>query len=161
MVQHTLRWFVAVLAAVALTSFGAGLPAAEKEGVKVVSTKVFRTSNLEGMKVRNLEREDVGTIHDLVLDAEKGKIEYAAVSVGGFLGIGDRLFAIPFGALTLKHDQDETYFVLDVSKEKMKAAPGFDKDKWPNVADPQWREQIDKYYMTKKVEQAKTTTTRK
>jgi sporulation protein YlmC with PRC-barrel domain len=124
----------------------------KSEGAKVVTTKVFRASTIMGMKVVNAQREDLGKIDELVIDVEKGTVRYVALSVGGVAGIGDKLFAIPFSAFQLRHAEDQTYFVLNVSKERLKAAPGFDKDRWPNVADPQWRDEIDKFYVERKVE---------
>ena len=107
----------------------------------------YRLSSLTGMQVRNPSGEELGTIDDYVIDMESGRISYVALSFGGFLGLGDKLFAIPFNAMTLHHDADNNYyFVLAVPKESLEKAPGFDKEKWPNVADPKWSEDIDRYY---------------
>ena len=113
---------------------------------KILAARSFRASKLSGLNVRNNEGEKVGTINDLVVDVATGKVEYAALSVGGVLGIGDKLFAVPFSELKFDHGRDEMYFVLNISKEKLQAAPGFDQSSWPNFADTHWREQIDKYY---------------
>lgn len=99
---------------------------------------------LTGDKVVNLAEEHIGDIKGIMLDVPSGRIAYAVLSVGGFLGIGDSLFAVPWGALTL--DTDHKRFVLDVSKEKLKEAKGFDKDHWPSMADRQWASQIHSYY---------------
>jgi hypothetical protein len=107
--------------------------------------------------VWNLENEHVGKIDELVIDIEKGQVVYAALSVGGFLGIGDKLFAIPWREFTMEIDEKDKYFRVDVTKEKLKAAEGFDKDAWPNVADPKWRERIDQQF---KSTRTTTTTTR-
>jgi hypothetical protein len=66
------------------------------------------------------------------------------LSFGGFLGIGDKLFAIPWQALQL--DPDNKCFVLDVDKEMLDNAPGFDKDHWPSMADPQWAELVHSHH---------------
>ena len=71
-------------------------------------------------------------------------IAYAVLAFGGFLGIGDKLLAIPWGALTL--DTGASRFILDVSKEKLERAPGFDKDRWPAMADPAWATELHVYY---------------
>ena len=105
---------------------------------------VMAADTLEGDKVLNLQGENLGDIKDIMLDVKSGRIAYAVLSSGGFLGIGDRLFAIPWGALTL--DADRKCFVLDVDKEKLKAAPGFDKDHWPVMADPAWANEVHAYY---------------
>jgi hypothetical protein len=98
------------------------------------------------MKVRNAANENIGHVDELVVDVKAGKVKYAALSFGGFAGFGNKLFAIPLTAFTLKHGSDETFFVLDIDAEKLKAAPGFDKDHWPDTADPKWAEEIDKFY---------------
>ena len=104
--------------------------------------------------MRNDQGEKLGKIEDMVVDVESGKVLYAALSFGGVLGLGDKLFAIPYEDLKFDHGKDETFFVLNVSKDKLKAAPGFDESDWPNMADPHWAEQIDDYYR-----KARTTTT--
>jgi sporulation protein YlmC with PRC-barrel domain len=113
---------------------------------KVLVATSFRASKLIGMNVRNAEGEKLGTINDFVLDVRTGKIAYAALSVGGVLGVGDKLFAVPYTELKFDHGKDEQFFVLNASKQKLEAAPGFDQSNWPNFADPHWSDQIDKYY---------------
>jgi len=112
----------------------------------VAATPVYRSKTIVGMKVKNSLGEDVGKINELVLDAEQGTIRYAALSVGGFLGVGDKLFAVPWKSLVLNHGERDTFFVLDVDKEKLRSAPGFDEKNWPDVANPKFGEQIDKYF---------------
>ena len=73
-----------------------------------------------------------------------GKIAYAVLSFGGFLGMGDKLFAVPWNALTL--DTENKRFILDVDKDRLESAPGFDKDDWPDMADPTWQSTIHSYY---------------
>jgi sporulation protein YlmC with PRC-barrel domain len=106
--------------------------------------KVLAASTLTGNKVVNVQNEDLGTIEDLMIDIESGRIAYAVLSFGGFLGLGDKLFAIPWSALKL--DAVEKRFVLNVSKELLEEAPGFDKRNWPDMSDPAWGAQIYTYY---------------
>jgi sporulation protein YlmC with PRC-barrel domain len=114
---------------------------------RLPAARHYRLSSLTGMQVRNPSGEELGKIDDYVIDMETGRITYVALSFGGFLGLGDKLFAIPFNAMTLHHDADNNYyFVLAVPKENLEKAPGFDKEHWPNVADPKWAEEIDHYY---------------
>ena len=101
-------------------------------------------SQLTDKSVRNLEGEDVGKIENLMIDIIHGRIAYAVLSFGGFLGMGNKLFAVPWESLSL--DPDDDSFVLSVDKEKLKNAPGFDRGKWPNLTDPIWRDQIHSYY---------------
>jgi sporulation protein YlmC with PRC-barrel domain len=116
------------------------------QAAKVTAATAFPSSKLKGLNVRNTKGETVGSVDDLVISVTDGKVHYVAMSVGGVLGIGDKLFAIPFGELKFNHGRDEMFFVLDISKEKLEQAPGFDKNQWPDFADPQWRAKVDKYY---------------
>jgi sporulation protein YlmC with PRC-barrel domain len=118
----------------------------KKKAGKVTVETVFRSSTIEGMFVYNHEGDRVGRIEELVVDVEKGQVVYAALSVGGFLGAGDKLFAIPWREFELEVDEKDKFFRVDVDKDKLRAAEGFDKDSWPNVADPKWREEIDAQY---------------
>jgi sporulation protein YlmC with PRC-barrel domain len=101
---------------------------------------------LIGTDVYNHKDEDLGDIEEIMLDMRTGRVSYAVLSFGGFLGMGEKLFAVPWNALTL--DPKNQRFVLTVEKERLKQAPGFDKDKWPNMADQVWAEKIDAYYGT-------------
>jgi sporulation protein YlmC with PRC-barrel domain len=110
-------------------------------------TRVLAADTLTGDKVVNLQKEDLGKIEHLMIDLDTGRIAYAVLSFGGFLGMGDKLFAIPWSALTV--DKVEKRFILNVGKELLKRAPGFDKDHWPNMADRAWGTQVFKYYGAK------------
>jgi hypothetical protein len=101
-------------------------------------------STLEGDRVMCSDGEDVGKIKEIMLDVSAGRIAYAVMSVGGFLGIGDKLLAIPWNALAL--DTDRKCFLLSVPSETVKSAPGFDKDQWPSMADVTWATEIHSYY---------------
>ena len=105
---------------------------------------VFRAKTLIGYKVKNRSGEDLGKIEELAIDPETGQIAYAVLSFGGFLGLGDKLFAIPWSALQPRHSEE--VFLLDVDKQQLKNAPGFDKDKWPDMADRRWGEGVHGFY---------------
>lgn len=106
--------------------------------------RVMSASSLIGDSVRNPQGEDLGKIEEFMIDLETGCVAYAVLSFGGFLGLGDKLFAIPIQALTL--NEDEKCFILDVPKEKLKNASGFDKNNWPDMADQTWSATIHEYY---------------
>lgn len=115
---------------------------------KVAATwRVLSASTLKGDSVVNASNEKLGTIEELMIDLSSGRIAYAVLSFGGFLGMGDKLFAIPWSALSV--DTDEKRFVLNVKKETLEKAPGFDKDHWPNMADQAWGANIYRYYGSK------------
>ena len=97
-----------------------------------------------GSKVVNAQNEDLGKIEDLVLDAGAGRIAYAVLSFGGFLGMGDKYFAIPWNAFHFNLKENRA--VLNVDKKLLENAPGFDKANWPNFADSIWGNSIYKHY---------------
>ena len=105
---------------------------------------VMAADTLQGDDVVNSNGENLGEIEAIMLDVPNGRIAYAVLSFGGVMGIGEKLFAIPWRALTL--DADEKRFVLDIDKDVLKNAPGFDKDHWPEMADERWASQVHSYY---------------
>ena len=102
---------------------------------------------LMGNDVYNHKDEDLGDIKEIMLDMRSGKVAYAVLSFGGFLGMGEKLFAVPWNALTL--DTVNKRFILNVEKDRLNDAPGFDKDAWPDMADPTWATGVHSYYGTK------------
>lgn len=105
---------------------------------------VLAASTLAGDSVRNAAGEDLGKIDEIMLDIPTGKVAYAVLSFGGFLGMGNKLFAVPWSAL--KVDEDEKCFILNVDKRTIENAPGFDKDNWPDMSDTTWGSEISSYY---------------
>ena len=103
-------------------------------------------NTLVGNDVFNHKGEDLGDIKEIMLDMRNGKVSYAVLSFGGFLSVGEKLFAVPWEALTL--DTNNKRFVLKVEKDRLKLAPGFDKGKWPDMADQTWEKEIHSYYGT-------------
>ncbi len=106
--------------------------------------KVLSASTIAGDTVRNAADENLGEIKDLMIDLSSGRIAYAVLSFGGFLGIGDKLFAVPFKALTC--DSDNKCFRLEVSQEQLERAHGFDKNNWPDMADQTWQQEVHTVY---------------
>ena len=106
--------------------------------------RVLAASTLAGDQVQNPAGEDLGKVDEIMIDIPAGKVAYAVLSFGGFLGMGNKLFAVPWSALRL--DEDKKYFILDVDKKKLENAPGFDKDNWPDMADTSWGTRIFSYY---------------
>ncbi|WPL18164.1 PRC-barrel domain protein [Thiorhodovibrio winogradskyi] len=101
---------------------------------------------LMGNDVYNQDDEKLGDTKEIMLNMRSGQVAYAVMSFGGFLGMGEKLFAVPWSALKL--DTEHKRFVLDVDKERLENAPGFDQDKWPDMADPTWEKGIHAYYGT-------------
>lgn len=108
--------------------------------------EIMGADTLVGNDVYNQKDESLGDIKEIMLDMRSGQVGYAVLAFGGFLGMGEKLFAVPWNALTL--DTEKKRFVLDVTKDRLKDAPGFDKDHWPDMADESWAEGIHSYYGT-------------
>ena len=106
--------------------------------------RVLSSTTLKGDVVRNGAGEKLGKIEEIMIDLPTGRVGYAVLSVGGFLGVGDKLFAIPWEALALDTESHE--FVLDVDRKVLENAPGFDKNDWPDFADRTWGAGIYGYY---------------
>lgn len=104
----------------------------------------IRATKLIGMKLVNRANENVGSISDLVINPSSAQVEYCAVSFGGFLGLGDKWFAVPMEAIKIEFapNSNQPVLVLDVTKEQMKGAVGFDESSWPNFADQQFTNDI-------------------
>jgi sporulation protein YlmC with PRC-barrel domain len=109
--------------------------------------RLMGADTLLGNDVYNEKEEDLGDIKEIMLDMNTGQVAYAVLSFGGFLGMGERLFAVPWDALQL--DTVNKRFMLNVDKERLENAPGFDKDHWPDMADPAWRSEIESFYGTR------------
>ena len=116
------------------------------ELVQGPSPAFMSASTLIGDGVYNLQDEDLGDVKDIMLDMRAGKVAYAVLSFGGFLGMGEKLFAVPWAALTL--DTENNRMTLNIDTERLEDAPGFDKDSWPDMADPEWENGIHSYYGT-------------
>lgn len=99
---------------------------------------------LIGDAVFNDEGDDLGDILEIMLDMRTGKVAYAVLSFGGFLGLGDKLFAVPWHALKL--DTVRKAFVLNVTKSQLSNAPGFEKEAWPDMTDIAWVEKTHMFY---------------
>ncbi len=115
-----------------------------EDNVSGPGPEVMAADTLEGDRVVNEQNENLGTIQDIMIDVQRGCVAYAVMSSGGFLGVGDKLFALPWNALTL--DADRKCFVLDAPKERLQRAPGFDKDHWPSMADGAWASHVHDFY---------------
>ena len=101
---------------------------------------------LIGDSVVNANEENLGEIKEIMLDMQTGQVAYAVLAFGGFLGMGEKLFAVPWPALHL--DTVHHRFVLNVPKEQLQHAPGFNKDAWPDMSDIAWASSIHSFYGT-------------
>jgi sporulation protein YlmC with PRC-barrel domain len=108
------------------------------------NSRVLAASALAGGQVKNSAGENLGNIEEIMLDPERGCIAYALLLCGGFLGIGDKLLAVPWSALRIGLSGRD--FILDVDRETLKKAPGFDRRHWPDMADPVFGRKTHKHY---------------
>lgn len=108
--------------------------------------EMMGADTLVGNSVYNLAEDDLGEIKEIMLDMRTGRVGYAVLSFGGFLGMGEKLFAVPWSALAL--DTKNKRFVLNVEKARLNSAPGFDKAHWPDMADQSWSKEIHAFYGT-------------
>ena len=106
---------------------------------------LIRGNTFIGANVENPKGQNLGEIKDVVIDRASGRMAYSVVSFGGFLGMGEKLFAVPWGAFS-QPKADKDTFVLDVDKERLKNAPGFDAHNWPQMASREWVTSLYSYY---------------
>ena len=99
---------------------------------------------LAGCRIRNMAREDLGTVEEILIDVEDGQVMYAVFAFGGVLGIGSKLFAVPWEGLSF--DEGRREFILDVERELFEQAPGLDPRHWPDMSDPVWIADLYRFY---------------
>lgn len=105
---------------------------------------VMGAETLAGDSVVNVDGEDIGKLEHIMIDVRSGTIAYAVLACGGVFGAREKLFAIPWSALAL--DASRKCFVLDVARDRLESAPGFDRDHWPRMADPEWAREVHEYF---------------
>jgi sporulation protein YlmC with PRC-barrel domain len=107
------------------------------------SQVVKANQDVIGKNVKNQPDEDLGKIKEIVLDKISGQTKYVVLESGSFLGLGGKLFAIPWNSI--HYNKDKEAFILNVDKERLKNAPGFDKDHWPEMK-AEYFTSIDSYW---------------
>jgi len=112
--------------------------------LNVFANSPVKASSIIGTKVVNPKGENLGEMKEVAIDPRTGRVAYAVVSFGGFLNIGKKLFAIPFRSF--EYNVLNNQYVLDVSRERLEAAPGFDADHWPSMSDEKWNREVHTYY---------------
>ena len=105
--------------------------------------EAHQTSKLTGTEVRNKQGEDLGKIKDFVIDS-RGRIQYALLSEGGVMGVGSKMFAVPFEALSYNpKDAKDHYFTLNMSKDQLAKAPVFDEE---HFTDRTWSDRVYRFF---------------
>lgn len=119
--------------------------------VTVAATKEWeqqhRASKIIGTDVHDMKGEKIGSVRDIVIDPRTGNINYAVVSFGGMMGVGGKYFAVPWKSM--HPTEDAKNYALNVDREALKIAPGFDKDHWPDMANQQWTTDVERYWQNR------------
>jgi sporulation protein YlmC with PRC-barrel domain len=106
--------------------------------------RTLGATTLVGDTVVDPAGTSIGKIEELMIDVVTGRVAYAVLSFGGFLGMGNKLFALPWASVTV--DETNKRFVANVTRETLERAPGFDKDRWPDMSDPAYAAGIYQHY---------------
>lgn len=92
--------------------------------------RTLSASSLTKDPVVDPSGKKIGNLKEIMIDVMSGRIAYLVISFGGFLSIGEKLFAFPYSAV--KVDEDSKQIVVDTTEEKLENSPGFDPDNWPD-----------------------------
>jgi len=125
----------------------ANSPSLAASAVTSSTHHILPAGTLKGTRVHNFAGEELGKVDEFVLDFDSGRISYVVVSVGGFLGIGDKLFPVPWELFTM-HTGDHEFF-LDVDKQMLLDAPSFERTKWPDLGLNAWSAAVQAHYAQK------------
>ncbi|TRX60518.1 PRC-barrel domain containing protein [Fulvivirga sp. M361] len=111
-----------------------------------MTPRLLSATSIEGTPVKNSAGEHIGEIKELMIDWRSGTVAYAALSFGGILGFGAKLFAIPVEAFNFDVDDPDEGIILDISKAQLEKAPGFDHDNWPEQPNYDFIDSVHVYY---------------
>lgn len=109
--------------------------------------KQHRASKIIGTDVYDMQGKKIGAVRDIVVDPQNGNINYAVVSFGGVMGVGSKYFAVPWKSL--QNTSDAKNYALNIDRDALKSAPGFDKDHWPDMANQQWASDVERYWQSR------------
>ena len=112
--------------------------AAGASGGSKPSQSGMTIDQVKDMKIVDSQGKELGQIEDVVIDLSSGKVHAAVLSFGGFLGMGEKHFA--FQPTQLKRGKQQNQLVLNVDKQKLENAEGFEKGQWPGMDDEYWRD---------------------
>jgi sporulation protein YlmC with PRC-barrel domain len=108
------------------------------------SSDLISSDKVEGTPVYNGKGEKLGSVHDIMLHKRSGKVAYAVMSFGGFLGMGEDYHPLPWDMLTYSTEQDG--YIVDIDKERLEKAPHFDSSDDSTLYDPAYQREIYDYY---------------
>lgn len=108
------------------------------------TSRLISSEKVTGSTVENTKGDKLGHIEEIMIDKISGRVGYAVLNYGSFLGLGGKLFALPWD--TLKYDTARDAYVIGIPEEQLKKAPSFDDAAWPDMGDPTWGKAIHDYY---------------
>jgi hypothetical protein len=108
------------------------------------TSRLISSEKVAGSNVENTKGDNLGHIEEIMLDKISGRVGYAVLNYGSFLGMGGKLFALPWDVL--KYDTQRDAYIIGIPEERLKNAPSFDAATWPNMGDPTWGKGIHDYY---------------
>ena len=108
------------------------------------SSSLISSDKVEGTAVYDRGGEKLGSIHSVMIDKISGKVAYAVMSFGGFLGMGDSYHPLPWHVLT--YDTGQGGYVVDLDRNKLEEAPTYATSETPNWSDRRWGQQVHDYY---------------
>jgi hypothetical protein len=107
---------------------------------------LIASDKVEGTAVYNLQDEHLGTVYNLMIDKLSGKVAYAVMSFGGFLGMGESYHPLPWKVLS--YDPQRGGFVVNLDRAKLEGAPSYTESAMPNWGDRSYGNRVDDYYGT-------------
>lgn len=131
-----------ILTAISLLSLMVALPLYAADPAQPWQLRL--SSNIVGSHIKNLTGESLGDVKDMVINPEDNQVLYAVISFGGILGLGEKLFAVPLSLM--KRSAEANTFIMDVEQNRLKNAPEFNRNNWPQMTDPQWIASVYDFY---------------
>lgn len=108
------------------------------------SGNLIAASKVSGTDVFSRAGDKLGTIYDVMLDKVSGRSQYAVLSFGGFLGIGEKYHPLPWHALT--YDPQQSGYVIDLDRKVLEGAPSYESRDTSSWGDNAWGGKVDEYY---------------
>lgn len=108
------------------------------------TSDLISSEKVEGTSVMNRQGEKLGSIESVMIEKRSGRVAYAVMSFGGFLGIGDQHHPVPWSSLT--YDTNAGGYVIDADRARLQGAPAYKSSEAPNWSDRKWGQRVHQYY---------------
>ena len=113
------------------------------------TTRLISSEKVEGTAVYNRNGDRLGTVDHVMIDKFTGQVEYAVMSFGGFLGIGESYNPVPWKSLT--YDVNLGGYVIDADRARLESAPRLQSTARPDWSDPSYTDKVDEYWSVRRV----------